>query len=159
MARPKGSKNKNVPSGIPHKHLINKEDEKISKECDELRLRESVPELGAENVPTVPQPVYEDMEKISQTQSDTTNENELPSVYTRLRQEGKDHKDALRGVRESKESSASPRLHEAVGSDMAMPILSHEITQKCSCGHDQELHYGGEKGHCNRMNCSCLEYK
>ena len=29
----------------------------------------------------------------------------------------------------------------------------------CQCGHDRELHYGGEKGHCNRMNCSCLEYK
>lgn len=29
----------------------------------------------------------------------------------------------------------------------------------CKCGHDQELHYGGEKGHCNRINCTCLEYK
>lgn len=29
----------------------------------------------------------------------------------------------------------------------------------CQCGHDQDLHYGGEKGNCNRMNCRCLYFQ
>jgi hypothetical protein len=29
----------------------------------------------------------------------------------------------------------------------------------CGCGHDKELHYGGDKGHCNAQGCYCMEFK
>lgn len=29
----------------------------------------------------------------------------------------------------------------------------------CECTHVKEVHYGGEKGHCNTMNCRCSEFR
>jgi hypothetical protein len=30
---------------------------------------------------------------------------------------------------------------------------------RCNCSHEKETHYGGEKGHCNKTGCACLEFK
>lgn len=43
--------------------------------------------------------------------------------------------------------------------DNNVPRGDFECRTVCVCGHEQELHYGGNKGNCNRMNCPCLEYK
>jgi hypothetical protein len=29
----------------------------------------------------------------------------------------------------------------------------------CECGHPEETHYGGLRGHCNASGCACLEMK
>lgn len=143
----------NSPRGIPHKHLVNTQDEKKNTE---LSMRESSQDGRSGLLPTVSREIYSELEKIAQAYPDSTNENELQKLYARLRQEGQNHKDALRTVRESIESSASRGLHQAVTGNVVMPTVSSSAS--CKCGHDQEMHYGGEKGHCNRMNCECLQF-
>ncbi len=52
-----------------------------------------------------------------------------------------------------------PKKKEITVNTVDKPVDNVPRGTFCKCGHEQENHYGGEKGHCNRMNCECLQFQ
>ncbi len=60
--------------------------------------------------------------------------------------------------KEIKAIEAAEEIKQAFGK--LEPIVPRETFQACKeCGHSNQMHYGGIKGHCNTPNCPCLEFK
>jgi len=167
MGRPKGSRNKtNVLSGTPHKHFIENMDDKnistISKESNDVSMRESVSHIGTRRMLNMSQQIHERVAENTSVNSSSTSKNELQSVYEPIRETREDQEIALREMRRHVQSGSPSRLQQASGSNVAMQEMPYEAPQAkervrqystskdhkgegeplCfGCGHRADMHY------------------
>lgn len=113
----------NVPHGDLRKQSVASGNEDIVQ-----MWKNRVDETGA-GLPSLPERVYADLAKIASLKPGTAATNELPRLYSRLREAGQTDQEALRAVREYFESGSPSRLQQALGSDMALPSLSPSTPQ------------------------------
>ncbi len=125
----KAVKIESVPGGTSRKHSIESMNGKNAN-------MQQVQGLGSDQrtgiLQSLSQSEHEELAKVTSSCGTSTEKDELQSLYTRLREEGKDHKDALLALWQSKESSASRGLQQASSGDVDVSKVSHESPQRSS---------------------------